>query len=414
MTTASDPRSRRSSTPTTTTGRSATPSPATATRSSPTAACRLDGRRRQAPLLLRRAAASDHPRPRRRAPAAPARRALRLLRRQERQGAGRQRARRARTRGAHPEWFDRDARLALHGRAGRRGGLAVPVAGRLHGGPDAARHRGRHRHPPGVQPLARRRLGLRLPGPDLRRAVPHAVRPRRAPSTSSSGASTAAPASSRSATARSFTPEGTTSPADPMFDPFWARVAEAGIVVAPHAGFEDGYAEVDAGDRRGRGAERVGRGRPATPTHSAVSTVSRCPAHEASADPRLRRRPGRRTSSSSGSPGLRVAYIENGADLGATVPPRAARARTVRTPACSASDPVDQFIEHCWVAPFVEDNVDDLARHLPGRADPVRLGLAARRGPGASHATSSTTSASFSLDDQRKIMVDNARSLTFA
>jgi len=30
-----------------------------------------------------------------------------------------------------------------------------------------------------------------------------------------------------------FTPEGTKSPADPMFDPFWARVAEAGVVVAP-------------------------------------------------------------------------------------------------------------------------------------------------------------------------------------
>ena len=28
------------------------------------------------------------------------------------------------------------------------------------------------------------------------------------------------------------------------FDPFWARVGEAGIVVAPHAGFEDGYVKV--------------------------------------------------------------------------------------------------------------------------------------------------------------------------
>ena len=43
-----------------------------------------------------------------------------------------------------------------------------------------------------------------------------------------------------------FTREGSRSPADPMFDPFWARVAEARIVVAPHAGFDDGYREVDA------------------------------------------------------------------------------------------------------------------------------------------------------------------------
>ena len=41
-----------------------------------------------------------------------------------------------------------------------------------------------------------------------------------------------------------FTVEGTRSPADPMFDPFWARVEEAGVVVTAHAGFEDGYVDV--------------------------------------------------------------------------------------------------------------------------------------------------------------------------
>ena len=29
-----------------------------------------------------------------------------------------------------------------------------------------------------------------------------------------------------------------------MFDPFWARVQEAGVVVTAHAGFEDGYIDV--------------------------------------------------------------------------------------------------------------------------------------------------------------------------
>ena len=32
------------------------------------------------------------------------------------------------------------------------------------------------------------------------------------------------------------TPTGWTSPADPMFDPLWARCAEAGVVVCVHAG----------------------------------------------------------------------------------------------------------------------------------------------------------------------------------
>ena len=41
-----------------------------------------------------------------------------------------------------------------------------------------------------------------------------------------------------------FTRDGYRSPADPMFDPFWARVQEAGITVAVHAGQEESYREV--------------------------------------------------------------------------------------------------------------------------------------------------------------------------
>jgi hypothetical protein len=43
-----------------------------------------------------------------------------------------------------------------------------------------------------------------------------------------------------------FTSNGLRSPADPSFDPFWARVEEAGVVVTTHAGFEDGYTDVAA------------------------------------------------------------------------------------------------------------------------------------------------------------------------
>ena len=111
-------------------------------------------------------------------------------------------------------------------------------------------------------------------------------------------------------------------------------------------------------------------------------------------------------------PRLRVAYIENGADW---VPRclHTLRMLAGQNPGMFASDPAEQFIEHCWVAPFVEDNVDDLARHLPverilfGSDWPHAEGLAQPRDFFANVA-------SFSLDDQRKIMVENARSLTFA
>ena len=77
-----------------------------------------------------------------------------------------------------PEYRDRDARLAGDGRAGPRGVWLFPTLGMLYEellkhDPEAVTH-----HVHGVQPLARRGLGLRLPGPDLRRAVPLARRRR--------------------------------------------------------------------------------------------------------------------------------------------------------------------------------------------------------------------------------------------
>ena len=41
-----------------------------------------------------------------------------------------------------------------------------------------------------------------------------------------------------------YTKEGYRSPADPMFDPFWARVEEAGVTMAVHAGNEQSYWDV--------------------------------------------------------------------------------------------------------------------------------------------------------------------------
>jgi DhnA family fructose-bisphosphate aldolase class Ia len=52
-----------------------------------------------------------------------------------------------------------------------------------------------------------------------------------------------------------FTAEGWKSPADPAFDPFWARVAEARLVVACHPGFDDGYRDVENAVARSWGYE---------------------------------------------------------------------------------------------------------------------------------------------------------------
>ena len=185
-------RSRRSSTPTTTTGRPATRSPVTATRSSPIAACRskeIDGVLR---YVVDGEADRVAPGPGRRAPAAAAGRVPGLLPGRHEPGgvpgrlhrASRQTTRTGTTATPGSKVMD-DQGVEATWLFPSQGVVIEPAA--------AHRHRGGDRVLPGVQPLARGAVGLRLPGPDLRRAVHHAVRPGREPSTSSSGASTTAP-----------------------------------------------------------------------------------------------------------------------------------------------------------------------------------------------------------------------------
>ena len=78
-----------------------------------------------------------------------------------------------------------------------------------------------------------------------------------------------------------------------------------------------------------------------------------------------------------------------------------------QNPGMFARHPRDQFIEHCWVAPFVED----LAAYLPvGR---ILFGSDWPHAEGMSHPRDFIANvASFSAEDQRRIMVENARELT--
>ena len=74
--------------------------------------------------------------------------------------------------------------------------------------------------------------------------------------------------------------------------------------------------------------------------------------------------------------------------------------------------PVDQFIQHCWVAPFVEDSVEDLAHYLP--IERILFGSDWPHAEGLSQPSGFFANvASFSTEDQRKIMVESARTLTF-
>jgi len=202
-----------------------------------------------------------------------------------------------------------------------------------------------------------------------------------------------------------FTPEGTRSPADPQFDPFWARAGEAGVVVAPHAGFEDGYVAVQEALARewGRDPERsTGMGDAAQSTVISALMKRRL-VHDFAGilvcDHLFERHPG-----------VRVAYIENGGtwvgDLLHTL-----QVLHGQNPGMFTRNPVDQFHEQCWVAPFVEDSVPDLARHLP--VERILFGSDWPHAEGMGHPRDFFANVeALDLADQRRIMVENARELT--
>lgn len=78
-----------------------------------------------------------------------------------------------------------------------------------------------------------------------------------------------------------------------------------------------------------------------------------------------------------------------------------------------AKNPVDQFHQNCWVAPFVEDDVSDVGKHMP--AERILFGSDWPHGEGAKHPRDFFDNlTTFSPEDVRKIMVENARELTYA
>ena len=111
-------------------------------------------------------------------------------------------------------------------------------------------------------------------------------------------------------------------------------------------------------------------------------------------------------------PGVRVAYIENG---GTWVGDLLHELQVLhgQNPGMFSTNPVDQFHENCWVAPFVEDSVPELAEHIP--VERILFGSDWPHAEGIAHPRDFFEKVeTFSIDDQRRIMVENARELTLA
>ena len=147
-----------------------------------------------------------------------------------------------------------------------------------------------------------------------------------------------------------WTDHGSRSPADPCFDPFWARVNEAGITIAYHGG-DYGYGKYmeDWGEKGGLESFK------GSPLNSVMlgnrapyDTMGALICHGLFA----------RFSN------LRIASIEQGSNW---VPWLLQSLRRVygQSPGAFAEDPIETFRRHIWVSPFHEDDVP-LLRELLG------------------------------------------------
>lgn len=149
------------------------------------------------------------------------------------------------------------------------------------------------------------------------------------------------------------------SPADAKFDRIWAKLAEAGVVVAIHAG-DAGYTKYLAD----WGEPTKYTGLKSTPLTEVLSVGIERPIFDMMAAMICHGLFDRH-------PKLKVATLELGA---AWVPELHRRLKVAygKTPQMFGQDPVESFRQHVWVAPFYEDNITRL-RDIHG-ADRILLG----------------------------------------
>jgi len=140
-------------------------------------------------------------------------------------------------------------------------------------------------------------------------------------------------------------PGGYRSPFDPVYDRFWGLAAEAGVVVATHAGIE-GYDAIVQMWEPGAGESSLFRSplRGIVTKGRAVSDF-----YAAALCHRIFER----------FPSLRLASVENGASWVPDLLHRLDDAAN-RNPGYFERHPREVFGEHVWITPFWEDQVDAL------------------------------------------------------
>ncbi len=192
-----------------------------------------------------------------------------------------------------------------------------------------------------------------------------------------------------------FTATGPRSPADEVFDPFWARVNEAGLTVVIHAG-DSGYTTHGYAND-GFGASFDGMGRPSIKSFN-IERAAYAFLLTLIFDRLFER-----------FPNLRVASVENGSGfLGDMF--RKPRSMPKKVPGYFKEDPVATFKRHVWINPFWEDDVKEVVEFMG--AERVIFGSDWPHIEGLPQPLDYVAELeSFDESDQRKILRDNTRGL---
>jgi predicted TIM-barrel fold metal-dependent hydrolase len=191
-------------------------------------------------------------------------------------------------------------------------------------------------------------------------------------------------------------PGGYRSPFDPVYDPFWGLAAEAGVVVATHAG-NDGYDALIQMWEPGGAESSIFR----SPLRNVVTKNRAVSDFYATA---ICHKVFERF------PDLRLASVENGASWIPDLLHRLDDAAN-RNPGYFAEHPNETFGEHVWVTPFWEDDVPSLVGQF--RTDRLLLGSDWPHAEGTRRPLDFVTETLAGLPDEdvQRIARDNAAEL---
>ena len=195
------------------------------------------------------------------------------------------------------------------------------------------------------------------------------------------------------------TREGMRSPANPVFDPFWARCQEAGVLVCGHLG-ASGYARY-SGDWTGvyQMKPHVPQGPFAQIANHSRATMDFFTAlvvHGAVTR----------------FPGLRVLSVENGSDWVSWLVERF-KVEYSRYPGSFPENPLAAFERCVWVVPYWEEPIHDLTEYVP--VERILAGSDFPHSDGLPEPTAFAKALTeFSDDDVRKIMRENLKSILVA